>query len=369
MSAPNGADRADSSPWFEALRTATVDSIPTAAVRPAQPDRAPCSAEDLHLPERMGGRDPTVSVVIPTYTDADYLPDALESVGAQTMGDLEAIVVDSSRKTWVADLADARDWIRYEPSEPAGVSAARNRGIGLAEGKYVAFLDVDDYWHPEKLARQFRHLGERTPISYTGYYFLNHWTSGDGEVCVVDVGEEPSDHAAALLRREIDAHISTLVCRQGLLPENPFDEGLRNFEDVIFAVERFREHEPARVGAPLAVRRLRPDSLADRTANPRKSRDRITAYAQIAMQYPEFGDPAREMIGRETYRMGIAHLQRGETIEARRRFRQSIARRAAPLRAISLCALTYLPVDPAHTFERLAAWYPSGASRGTVLTE
>ncbi|HEX3001824.1 MAG TPA: glycosyltransferase [Methanoregula sp.] len=105
--------------------------------------------------------DPVVSVIIPTYNQADLLRDALQSVLSQTFPGWEAIVIDNfspdrTRET-VLSLPDPR--IRYVQFSNNGIIAAsRNHGIFLARGKYVAFLDSDDRWYPEKLSRSLAEL-------------------------------------------------------------------------------------------------------------------------------------------------------------------------------------------------------------------
>jgi len=94
--------------------------------------------------------------VIPIFNGQDYLPDALASVAAQTVRELEIIVVDDGSTDQSAriarDFADKR--IRCVRQENAGAAAARNRGVEAAEGKLLAFLDADDIWLPDKLERQ-----------------------------------------------------------------------------------------------------------------------------------------------------------------------------------------------------------------------
>lgn len=99
---------------------------------------------------------PVVTVVIPTYNHAHFLREALSSICAQTYTDWEAIVVNNFSEddsvAVVESFADSR--IRLENFRNNGVIAAsRNRGIALARGSYLAFLDSDDTWYPEKLAR------------------------------------------------------------------------------------------------------------------------------------------------------------------------------------------------------------------------
>ncbi len=99
---------------------------------------------------------PLISVVISTYNHEYFLREALQSVCAQTFTDWEAIVVNNYSEddtiAVVESFADPR--IRLENFRNNGViGASRNRGIALAQGRFVAFLDSDDTWYPEKLAR------------------------------------------------------------------------------------------------------------------------------------------------------------------------------------------------------------------------
>jgi glycosyltransferase involved in cell wall biosynthesis len=100
---------------------------------------------------------PSVSVVVATYDQARWLEETIESVRAQTYADWELIVADDGSTDGTAGLVgrfrdDAR--IRYLPGAHAERAAARNRGLAAATGELVAFLDADDTWHPDKLARQ-----------------------------------------------------------------------------------------------------------------------------------------------------------------------------------------------------------------------
>lgn len=101
-------------------------------------------------------QQPTVTVIIPTYNHAHFLREALHSLCAQTFTDWEAIVVNNYSQddtiAVVESFSDSR--IQIENFRNDGIIAAsRNRGIALARGKYLAFLDSDDTWYPEKLAR------------------------------------------------------------------------------------------------------------------------------------------------------------------------------------------------------------------------
>lgn len=103
------------------------------------------------------GPAPLVSIVIPAYNSAALIGATLKSVRAQTIGDWEAIIVDDCSKddlpAVVDGFADARfRLIRH--AENGGASAARNTGIAAARGRFIAFLDADDLWRPDKLEKQ-----------------------------------------------------------------------------------------------------------------------------------------------------------------------------------------------------------------------
>lgn len=96
-----------------------------------------------------------ISTVIPTHNRADLLPDTLRSVLSQTVTDHEVIVVDDGSTDGTADLLQ-RDFptVKLIQQTQQGVSSARNRGIEVATGEWIALLDSDDQWHPNKLTRQ-----------------------------------------------------------------------------------------------------------------------------------------------------------------------------------------------------------------------
>src|SRR5690348_1054941 len=108
-----------------------------------------------------GSREVTMSVIVPVYQASEYISAALDSVLAQTVSGLEIIVVnDGSPDTEELErvLEPYREWIVYIYQENGGPSAARNAGIRAAHGRYIAFLDADDYWQSAYLSSQLSFL-------------------------------------------------------------------------------------------------------------------------------------------------------------------------------------------------------------------
>lgn len=110
---------------------------------------------------------PLVSVVIPTYNRAKVLERALKTALSQTYQNIEILIVDDgSTDNTEAALTPFRDQVRYFYQQNQGASAARNRAIQEARGKYIAFLDSDDEWLPTKLEKQIALLESQPELSF-----------------------------------------------------------------------------------------------------------------------------------------------------------------------------------------------------------
>ena len=110
-----------------------------------------------------------VSVIIPAYNCDRYIEDAIASVWAQTYTDYELIIVDDGSTDNTAQVIKGYgDRINYIYQTNQGVAQARNRGLGAAKGKYIAFLDQDDFFYPEKLASQVKLMEQKPHLGMIG---------------------------------------------------------------------------------------------------------------------------------------------------------------------------------------------------------
>lgn len=119
---------------------------------------------------------PTISVVIPAYNSALTIEETIESVRQQTFTDFELIVIDDGSQDntveIVKNIAKTEPRLKIFPYENGGVGVARNRGINLATGEFVAFLDADDLWTPDKLELQLKALKDN-PQAGVAYSWTN----------------------------------------------------------------------------------------------------------------------------------------------------------------------------------------------------
>jgi glycosyltransferase involved in cell wall biosynthesis len=206
---------------------------------------------------------PRVSVVIPTYNRLGYLQIAIDSALAQTSCDCEIIVVDdgSTDGTGAVLRAQYGQSIRYEYQENRGESAARNRAIELAQGEYIALLDSDDAWLPEKISRQVTAL-DADPDA--GMVFCQAWLIDQHGDRIGDRPEGFDLHAAditpdkMLFVNQIGGPSTTLI-RRSVLQVVGFDPSIRFGEDWdLFLQMLLRGYRINFISEPLAyIRRHR----------------------------------------------------------------------------------------------------------------
>jgi glycosyltransferase involved in cell wall biosynthesis len=202
-----------------------------------------------------------VTVVVPTRNRSSLLTETLRSVLRQQAVNLEVIVVDDastdSTPAAVAALGDARiRLIRHET--PAGVSTARNHGAEEARGDWLAFLDDDDLWAPDKLAKQIA-AGRASGRNwvYTGAVVMVAGERGD-QIVRVQRPLPPETIGAAVLRYDaIPGGGSTVALRRVTwLNSGGFDTRLQACEDWELWIRLAKHGLPACVHEPLVARRL-----------------------------------------------------------------------------------------------------------------
>lgn len=122
------------------------------------------------------GKHPTVSVILPTYNRAEYLTEAIESVIAQTFSDWELVIVDDGSTDRTGELVDphilGHENIRYMKHRNRKQSMSRNAGIQASFGRFITFLDSDDYYLPEHLASRCTLLETRPEIDLVSGGFI-----------------------------------------------------------------------------------------------------------------------------------------------------------------------------------------------------
>lgn len=183
-----------------------------------------------------------VSVIIPVYNGVRFVAEAVTSVLSQTHQDVEVVIVndgspDTSKDVIQPLLRDPR--VKYHEQANGGVANARNTGIRLAAGKYIAFLDQDDLWHPTKLAQQVDYMEKHPEVAlvHSDITFIDAegqplptpewaWVRGVSGNCLDELvaGNRIATLTALVRRNHLD---EAGLFRQELAPADDWDMWLR----------------------------------------------------------------------------------------------------------------------------------------------
>jgi len=174
----------------------------------------------------------TISALIPTYNRAGYVGRAIESCLMQTLAPQEIIVVDDGSTDGTAEvLATYGDKLTVVRQSNSGLSAARNAGIRVASGDYVAFLDDDDVWLPDKLACQKQALADAPGALVVSTDFGYVVEDGSESIPLAPRRPGQSSILAALLMGDWLSPSTVMVHREALLDVGLFDPYLPPCDD------------------------------------------------------------------------------------------------------------------------------------------
>lgn len=205
-----------------------------------------------------------IAVIIPAYNSAHFLKDSIDSVLSQTRKVAELIVVDDGSQDNTPELVKSYppDRVRYFQRPNGGLSAARNTGVQQTKSPWVAFLDADDKWEPNKIDLQVKAL-EAHPeavLCYTGLVM----GYPDGGQCVYRA--EPADRMWPRLRYENVITPSTVMIRRDVLEEaGGFDEKMNACEDWDLWVRLGPGCKMVSVEEPVTWYRVTPNSMSMNT--------------------------------------------------------------------------------------------------------
>ncbi len=210
---------------------------------------------------------PIFSVIIPIYNVAQYLRQCIDSVLEQRFSNFEVICVDDGSPDESVAILESYDdpRMRIVRQENMGLAAARNTGIHASRGLFIALLDADDYWHPEKLTRHYKHLqlNPGLAISYSASAFVD----ADGKP--LGIGQHPKcervtakdvfcrnpigNGSAPIIRKSLFLSLGETISRNGITRVQYFDESMRQSEDVEFWLRAVLKTKAQIGGIPQAL--------------------------------------------------------------------------------------------------------------------
>ncbi len=178
---------------------------------------------------------PTISIIIPAYNAERTILETIASVQQQTFSDFELIVInDGSTDRTLEVLQSIQDErLKIFSYENGGLPTARNRGISHASGEFIALLDADDLWTPDKLELQLAALQQHPEagVAYSWTYFMNEKEGGRSFHPCEPVFFEGNVYAKLLIGDFIYNGSNTLIRRQAIDSVGEFDPALKSCED------------------------------------------------------------------------------------------------------------------------------------------
>lgn len=276
-----------------------------------------------------------VSVIIPAYNSAQFIAATIRSVLEQTYPNIEIIVVDDGSTDATLEVLDGfSDQIKIFSKPNGGPASARNLAIRNSTGDFIAFLDGDDLWMPEKLAEQVSFMNAHAEIGMTyseaimfaeiaGQQQVHGKIGYTGETsfCHLLLGDH-IPNSTVLMRRECTDKI-------GLLNES---RELVAVEDYEYWLRLARAYPIKAINKPLAFYRVHSSNLmGDGRDIERSLRLPLLALNEAEKLFPncwkECGMEKDLLMARLTIRAGFAYKQRGEWLNCLRKFRQALGHR------------------------------------------
>ena len=230
---------------------------------------------------------PLVSVTIPVYNRERSVKRAIDSVLAQTFKDIEVVVVDDGSTDGSAEILKSYgDAIRLIQQKNAGVGAARNAALRAAKGKWIAFLDSDDEWRPEKLEQQMKAIEK-----YNAKVCYSRCVAEDGQSLpdledVTSTLKEPGiflvpDPVEFLSKARSHPYMqSMLVEKQLFEATGPFDQTVHTADDTLWLFKLSFLCDCIYVDRPMTVIHRFSDNSLTYDVRPEKAERRYNAFVR-----------------------------------------------------------------------------------------
>ncbi len=212
---------------------------------------------------------PLISVIIPAYNAERTLQETVDSVQNQTFSEIEIIIINdgSTDQTWnlIQSLDDLR--IRAFSYENGGVAVARNRGISHATGEFVAFIDADDLWTPDKLELQLDALKQHPEagVAYSWNYF--YYESTGNRVSGHGANFEGDVYAPLLQNNFLENGSNPLIRRQAIEQTGEFDSTFPHCADWDFYLRLAAQWHFVRVPKHQVIYRQSSHSMSSTKVN------------------------------------------------------------------------------------------------------
>jgi len=233
-----------------------------------------------------------VSVIIPTYNREETIERAIKSVLEQTYENIEVLVVDDGSvdrtEEIVLNLKDNR--IKFFKQNHKGAAAARNYGIEMAKGKYIAFQDSDDVWHKNKLKVQMNEL-EKSDYDMVFCKYMRNVRNMDGKIETYDMPGKLFNQNEISLKTILTSNYigtPTILCKKDCFNTEKFDTSLPCLEDWDLAIRFINHYQVGYIDEVLLDAYEQNNSISRNVQNwIIASKKILKKYAHLYQQFPD----------------------------------------------------------------------------------
>lgn len=222
-----------------------------------------------------------VSVIIPNYNRADLIIRAVKSVLNQTIQDIEVIVVDdASTDSSVEVLNMIKDHRLHivQLNYNAGACAARNKGISLATGEYIAFLDSDDEWFHDKLEKQIAFIEDSGTDACFAQYYLFPLNKGKHKAVLKPIIQVNSEKLYQSLLYENFIAMDTIIAKKYVFQDIVFDLNLPRYQDWDLALQIAKKYKIGFMPEPVLNVYEQKNSITNSTTKSKKRQALLYLY-------------------------------------------------------------------------------------------
>lgn len=277
----------------------------------------------------------TLSIVIPVYNGAGFIAETVKACLNQTYRDFEIVVVnDGSKDTTAAELAQFGDAIRVITIPNGGVSNARNVGVRASCGEYVAFLDADDIWYPDKLDRHLEAMQRFPDVGFSCSNYKVRYKGADTSIhfdqfandaqMVFDKPMDGDTVFQVLIRCNFVGTCSNVIARRALLEEvGLFDTSLRQAEDYDLWLRCALRSRFLLVSKPLLVKVTHDSNLTNNLVETWQYHEKVLTVllaGDTIAQRPHLRGAVLHELSEVRYIIGNRLFNRGQSGDAFRYF-------------------------------------------------
>ena len=298
----------------------------------------------------------SVSAIIPFYNGAEFIGDAIRSVLAQTRPPEEIIVVDDgSEEAAEGVLEEFQDKLIFLRQDHQGASAARNRAISRATGEWLAFLDQDDEWFPQKLEKQLAAVAGREEIALA-YSDMEIFGEETAPSRLQGLNTPSGWVFKDLLFANFITPSAAIAHRQAVIDVGGFDEQLEVVHDRDLCLRLAARWQMLFVPGIFARYRKHQGNLSHKRLQAQinlytilRHRAKLYAPEEYCAALPRL----KPMLGELSFEVGRLYLAGGEAAAARKWFAKSLRYRGRRLRSTAYFGISLLPRPARETLRQV----------------